>query len=173
MTSPTGSTISIRYSGLGLNSNTNYALTFSATNPLYADNFVLQGSATGTNFINTGTIEISPKSISCSMSSESHTVGKSSKTTFTLGLDTLAATDIGTIYISVDAQETFSDVINPSPTCQMNTTQYPCSLTEIFGQQTLTVSNTPVGKMADGTPRTLSITSIRNPPFNSTFVKNY
>ena len=56
VTPASGSTFFIRYSGLSLLANTNYNLTFSATNPPYADNFVLQGNASGNSFINTGTI---------------------------------------------------------------------------------------------------------------------
>ena len=164
------STSTIRLTGLALLSGTTYTITFTATNPPYADSFVIQASNSGISFINTGTLTISPNLITCSMSSSSPIVGASATAQFSIGVNTLSTGSTGSISILVDGQDTFPNVLNPSPICLSGNSTYPCSLTLIFGQQILTVSNVPVGKRSNGGSLSISVNSIRNPPFNSTFV---
>ena len=90
-----------------------------------------------------------------------------------LGLKTLPPGSIGSISLRTKIQTTFPNIFDPIPACQIGNDQYSCSLSEIFGEQVLTISDALVGKNSDNSQVSLSISTLKNPPFNSTFVYCY
>ena len=65
-------------------------------------------------------------------------------------MQTLSTGSKGIIALSVPSQIIFPNVINAGPACSIDGITYTCSLTEVFGEQILTISNAPVGVKSDG-----------------------
>lgn len=165
----TGTNLLVRFT-YNFQNNTNYTLAFNLTNPFYADSFSVQGYVGSTSFINSGSLVINPFPISCSMQSSSPVVNQLGNTTFNIGVNTLPAGTIGSISIQVNSQEIYPNLINSSPSCFSQNLQYSCSLGTVFGVQVLTINSINVGVRANSTRLPLLINSIRNPPYNDTFV---
>ena len=168
----TGALYYIRYS-FSFVANTNYTLFFNVTNPSYSDSFTIQGYNGATSFINSGSLVINPKTISCSMASSSTVVSMTSNATFLIGVSTLTAGTIGKLSVTVNAQTTFPNVINSSPLCMVDSFSASCSLGLVFGSQVLSISSVDVGIRPNGSQLNLFVNSIRNSPYNSSFVTKY
>lgn len=165
----TGNTIIVRFS-FSFSASTNYTLVFNASNPVYSDSFAVQGYNGVTAFGNSGSVTINPRTISCSIAAGSTVVSQLSSTTFYLAVSTLAANTSGQVSLSVNTQTVFPNIISASPTCYADAVATPCSLGQVFGSQVLSISPANVGARTDGSSLALTINSIRNSPYNSTFV---
>lgn len=165
----TGTNLFVRFS-YNFQNNTNYTLVFNLSNPPYADSFSVQGYVGSTSFLNSGPLIINPYSINCSMQSSSSVVNQLANTTFNIGVKTLSSGTIGSISIQVNSQEIYQNLINSSPTCSSENFQYSCSLGTVFGVQVLTINSINVGARVNNTALPVLINSIRNPPYNATFV---
>lgn len=165
----TGNTVTIRYS-YSFVINTNYTLFFNLVNPSYSDSFSIQGFNGATAFVNTGTLTINPKNIACSVSSASSIVSQLANTTLNIGVSTMPAGTLGQLSISVNSQTIYPNVINTSPTCLVDNFTASCSLGQVFGSQVLSIVPINVGARTNGLSMTLMISSLRNAPYNSSFV---
>jgi hypothetical protein len=125
VTPSTGTNIIIRYT-FSFAALTNFTLSFNVTNPSYSDSFQIQAFNGATSFSNSITLEISPKSIVCSMSSSSSVVSQQANATFLIGVSTMAAGSIGKISMSVNSQTIFPNVINSNPTCLVDNSAATC-----------------------------------------------
>lgn len=165
----TGSTIIVRFS-FSFSASNNYTLVFNASNPVYSDSFAVQAYNGATVFGNSGSVTINPKAINCSMVVSSTVVSQLSNTTFYLAVSTLAANTSGQVSLSVNTQTIFPNIISASPTCYADGQATSCTLGEVFGSQVLSVSAVNAGVRSDNSSLALTINSIRNSPYNSTFV---
>jgi hypothetical protein len=165
----TGNTVSIRYS-YAFAANTNYTLSFNITNPAYSDSFSIQALNGAIAFANTGTLTIIPKNMACSMTSTSSTVSQSANITINIGVSTMSAGTNGQLSLSVNSQTIFPNVINTSPTCLVDNVAASCSLGLVFGYQILSVNPVNVGIRTGGIPLAIIVSSMRNSPYNSSFV---
>lgn len=165
----TGNLIYVRFS-FNFLTNMNYTLTFNITNPSYSESFSIQGLNGAVFFGNSGTLTIDPKKINCSMSSTSTIVGQSSNTTFLIKLETMQAGTTGQISLTVNSQQVFPNVINSSPSCSVDSFSTGCNLGQIFGSQVLSLNSVDIGVRANPIGMQLLVNSIRNSPFNSSFV---
>jgi hypothetical protein len=165
----TGSTVSIRYS-YAFAANTNYTLSFNLTNPTYSDSFSIQAFNGAIAFSNTGTLTIIPKNIACSMTSTSSIVSQIANITMSIGVSTMSAGTTGQLSLSVNSQTIFPNVINSSPTCLVDNVVASCSLGLVFGYQILSVNPLNVGIRTGGIPLALIVSSMRNSPYNASFV---
>ncbi len=124
----TGSYLRVRFS-FNFTANQNYTLTFNTTNPVYSDSFVVQAfAATTTEFGNSGSINVLPKTMSCSMSPSSNVVSQISNVTFLLSVSTLPAGTLGKISLIVNSQTQFPNVFNTGPSCLADNASYSCTL---------------------------------------------
>lgn len=125
-----GTSIRIRYMYSFIN-GTNYTVTFNCTNPVYADSFLLQAFANiSTEFANSASVAILPKTITCTATAVSKVVSQSTNTIFNIGLSTLNTGTLGKILITVNTQAPqFPNIINSSPTCSVDSSSNECALT--------------------------------------------
>ena len=89
---------------------------------------------------------------------------------FSLSLESLPIGTIGQLFMKVSSQTIFPNIINSNPICTVDSDQYSCTLSEVFGEQILKINSAPVGRKADSSPLLVNIRTINNPPYNSTFV---
>ena len=141
-------------------SATYYNLTLNVTNPIYAANFPVTATVSGTSFSNSGLVTINPSTISCSMTSSSTFVGDIGIGNFLIGNSALPANSIVTINSSL--QTNFSNLFTSNPSCLSGSnSSLPCTVSTNFGLQYLTVNNVP---QAAGL--SIAVSSINNPPYN-------
>lgn len=165
----TGALLYIRFS-FAFAASTNYTLMFNLTNPPYSDSFSIQAYNGPTSFLNSGSLPINPKTITCSMTSSSPVVSMTANATFLIGVSTLTTGTLGKVSLSVNSQTTFPNVINASPLCMVDTFAASCSLGQVFGSQVLSISAVDVGIRSNGSQLSLFLNSIKNSPYNSSFV---
>jgi hypothetical protein len=159
-TNTSSSTVTFNYSfGSGLY----YTLTINATNPIYASNFPLTATASGTPFSNTAIITILPNTITCSLTTGSNYVGDSSRGTFLLSNTPLPANS--SITINSTQQSTFNNLFANNPTCTINTLSTPCLLSTSFGSQFLTFTTIPLASNL-----TLTVENVNNAPYNASLL---
>lgn len=103
-----------------------------------------------------------PKVIVCSLVPGSQVVGEITAGYFTINNDIIPNNSIITINSTI--QSTFNPLIAPSPTCLIQNTTIPCSLTTNLEQQYLTINPT-----ITNAGMIIQVNFINNPPFNDTF----
>lgn len=165
----TGALVYVRFS-YSFAASTNYTLFFNITNPSYSDSFSIQANNGATAFGNTGSLTINPKTITCSMASSSPVVSLTANATFLLSVSTMNSGTMGKLSISVNSQTAFPNVINTSPVCSVDGSSVACTLGQVFGVQILSISDVNVGIRPNGTQLNLFVNSVKNSPFNATFV---
>jgi hypothetical protein len=142
-------------------SATYYNLTLNVTNPIYAANFQVTATVSGTSFSNTGLVTINPSIIACSMASSSSFVGDIGVGYFTVGNSALPPNSIVTI--SSALQTSFSNLFTTNPTCMavVSNTSLPCTVSTNFGQQYLTLNTVP-----QSAGLSIAVSFINNAPYN-------
>jgi hypothetical protein len=153
----------ITFSSGSFATNTYYALSATVTNPVYATNFQVSASASGTAFSNTGLLTVNPKTITCSMAASSGYVGDTAPATLSLTNAALPSNSL--IVISSPLQTTFSNLFASSPICSTPAGTLACSVSTSFGQQYLTISSIP-----STAALVLTVNSINNAPYNGSLI---
>ena len=138
-----------------------YIITLNVTNPFYADNFAVVLAAGATLFSNTGSVPIQPRTIVCSLTTQSDVVGEQTVGVFTMGNTALPADSV--VSINATEQSTFPDLFVTGPACTHQNTSLACTLTSQLSQQFLTVSGVPTSSNL-----AIEVTSVNNPPYNGT-----
>ena len=161
--STTSTAKTVVFSASSFSAGTYYTLSISVTNPIFATNFMVSASAGSTAFSNTGLVTITPKTITCSMSSSSSVVGDVAVGYFSIGNDALPANSV--MVINSSLQTTFSNLFVSSPSCNSSGGSVPCSLSSSFGQQFLTISGLPTSANLF-----LNVSSVNNAPYNSSLI---
>ena len=138
-------------------------LTLNATNPPFAANFPITAAVSSTPFANQGVFTVTPKTISCTMTSSSAFVGDTAVGYFALNNDPLPAGAIITLNSSL--QTTFNNLFAPSPLCQFSTGSTPCSLSTSFSEQLLTITGVP-----SSAGLSFNVSQVNNSPYNASLM---